>query len=93
MASNDQIMYPGGSKDFDERTGKYRLGTGPGRRAGINPPKPKRPGINPPINDSIRPKPPILRMEPIGLKPPVLRVDAGITGPGGKSVDRIYNTY
>jgi hypothetical protein len=40
---------------------------------------------------------PIMQIQPVPMRPqPVLmrpRSNAGITGPGGKSVNKIYNTY
>ena len=78
------MMYPGGSKNFDESTGRYRSGKMP---------------IGKPImaKDEMN-KPPVLkkvkrRMNSPRPFQPIARDTGGITGPGGKSVNPIYNTY
>jgi len=90
------IKYPGGSKDFDESTGKYR--------SGRIPKKPVAPKNKPPFQPKVKPGGPILLPgnpksafpklvnTKIGLTPNQ-RMVGGITKTGGKLVNPTYNTY
>ena len=79
---------PGGATGYDEKgnltypikpPSKPKPATAPGFNKPQPKPTPSRPGVKP----QPKPKP----MKPLG------RSSGGITGPGGKQVNPVYNTY